>query len=323
MAPGWSPIDAGVQLAQEGDRLEVLAAAVDVGHPLAGLAACSRGRASRRRHRRAAPSTWKRSSQNSALASRKFAHLAAAVIVDQRVPVAVEALARIVRARRARCRRSGASPCASVGKCAGTQSMITPMPASWQRSTKRRELVRRAEAAGRREQPDRLIAPRAVERMLADRQQLEVGEAQVLARRAPARRPSSRRSRNALPCARAATSRGAPRRSRSARASALRAARRPIHAASSQANGRRTPRARRCAGGAPPKAERVGLERQELAFRPERDGKMWRWSFFCSWLVAVLLGGGAEAGDHRGEGGLAGAVLPDERDRLPGLDGQA
>ena len=41
------------------------------------------------------------------------------------------------------------------------------------------ETVRRAVAARRREQADRLIAPRLVERMLGDRQQLEMGEAEV------------------------------------------------------------------------------------------------------------------------------------------------
>ena len=36
-----------------------------------------------------------------------------------------------------------------------------------------------AEAAGRREQADRLVAPGCIERMLADRQQFEVGEAEA------------------------------------------------------------------------------------------------------------------------------------------------
>ena len=41
------------------------------------------------------------------------------------------------------------------------------------------EILRRAEAARRREQRDRLIAPRAVERILGDRQQLDMGEAHI------------------------------------------------------------------------------------------------------------------------------------------------
>ena len=42
-----------------------------------------------------------------------------------------------------------------------------------------REILRRAEAAGGREQAGRLIAPGAVERMLAHRQELDMGEAEV------------------------------------------------------------------------------------------------------------------------------------------------
>ena len=42
-----------------------------------------------------------------------------------------------------------------------------------------REAVRLAEARGRREEAGRLVAPGGVERMLGDRQQLDMGEAQV------------------------------------------------------------------------------------------------------------------------------------------------
>ena len=41
------------------------------------------------------------------------------------------------------------------------------------------EVLGRAETRGRREQAERLVAPRAAERMLGDRQQLEMGEAHV------------------------------------------------------------------------------------------------------------------------------------------------
>ena len=47
------------------------------------------------------------------------------------------------------------------------------MPAWWQ-VDEVAEVVRRAEAAGRREEADHLIAPRAGERMLHHRQQLDV-----------------------------------------------------------------------------------------------------------------------------------------------------
>ena len=66
-----------------------------------------------------------------------------------------------------------------MGKCAGTQSRITPSPAAWARSTKRAKASGSPMAPRRREQADRLIAPRLVERMLADRQQLEMGEAEI------------------------------------------------------------------------------------------------------------------------------------------------
>ena len=58
----------------------------------------------------------------------------------------------------------------------------------------RLEILGRAEAAGRREEADHLIAPRAGERMLHHRQQLDVREAQLASRRARASPPSRDRS---------------------------------------------------------------------------------------------------------------------------------
>ena len=57
---------------------------------------------------------------------------------------------------------------------------MTPRPAWWQASTKQLEVLGRTEAAGRREEAEHLVAPRARERMLHHRQQLDVREAQVL-----------------------------------------------------------------------------------------------------------------------------------------------
>ncbi len=54
------------------------------------------------------------------------------------------------------------------------------MPASWAVSDEGGEILGRAEAAGRREQRHRLVAPGAVERELGDRQHLDMGEAHVL-----------------------------------------------------------------------------------------------------------------------------------------------
>ena len=52
------------------------------------------------------------------------------------------------------------------------------MPAAWQRSTKQRERLGRAQAGGGGELAERLVAPGAAERMLHDRQQLDMGEAE-------------------------------------------------------------------------------------------------------------------------------------------------
>ena len=101
-----APVHDLVQLLEERDRVEVLAAAVDVRDPLARLAASSRGRASRRRRRRGGRRRGTRASQKSALASEEVAHLGAAVVEDERAPVGMRARGAGPRARRARCRRS-------------------------------------------------------------------------------------------------------------------------------------------------------------------------------------------------------------------------
>ena len=56
----------------------------------------------------------------------------------------------------------------------------------------RAEVVGRAEPRGRRVVAGDLVAPRAAERVLGDRQQLDVGEARARRRGRPAGRPSSR-----------------------------------------------------------------------------------------------------------------------------------
>ena len=72
-----------------------------------------------------------------------------------------------------------ASAQSSRGKWAGTQSRITPMPRWCRRSTKWRKSSGVAEARGRREVAGHLVAPRAGERMLHHRHQLDVREAEV------------------------------------------------------------------------------------------------------------------------------------------------
>ncbi len=78
------------------------------------------------------------------------------------------------------------------------------------------EVLRRAVARGRREVAGRLVAPRAVERVLGDRQQLDVREAHVADVLGELVRDLAV-GKVRVAFGRGATSRGAPRRSRSAR----------------------------------------------------------------------------------------------------------
>lgn len=120
----------------------------------------------------------KRSSQYSALPA-VVAHLVATVVVNQRIPVLMVALARIgvfVQRRAVEVRRAvgvaGEVPRHPVEDHVDARLM--------RRRHERPEIGRRAEAPGRRIQPQRLIAPAAVERVLVDRQQLDMGESHVL-----------------------------------------------------------------------------------------------------------------------------------------------
>ena len=104
------------------------------------------------------------------------AHLAPAVVEDRRRPVRVVALARVgvlveVRA-------------VEAGEPVGVHREVRRHPvedhadaALVQPVDHRHQLLRRAVARRRREVAGRLVAPRAVERVLHDRQQLDVGEA--------------------------------------------------------------------------------------------------------------------------------------------------
>ena len=130
----------------------------------------------------------------------------------------------------------------------------------------RREIRRASEPAGRREQPGRLIAPGAVERMLGDRQEFDMGETEIahigrkLVGELAIGQPAA-----ALVRVAAATSRDALRRSRSA----------PRGRCSRQAPSRRRDRSgvdddrrglRAQLGG---KRHRIGFERQQLAVGAE------------------------------------------------------
>ena len=91
----------------------------------------------------------------------------------------------------------------------------------------RAQIVRRAEASGGGEIAGGLVAPGFVQRMLGDRQQLDMREAEILARRGPGARRAPRRCRSARPGG-ASRSPGAPRRCSSARCSQSQCARASI-----------------------------------------------------------------------------------------------
>ena len=123
-----------VELAQEADRLEVLAAAVLVGQPLAG-----RPRVVAVEHRghgvHAQPVGVVLAQPVEGARHEEVAHLVAAVVEDQRAPVGVRAAARVRVLVERRAVEAAPSANSSRGKWAGTQSRITPMPRSCRRST--------------------------------------------------------------------------------------------------------------------------------------------------------------------------------------------
>ena len=95
IAPGQRSRDHRVEVAQEADRLEVLAAAVDVGNPFALAAAVVA--IEHRGHRiDAQPIDVKMLQPVERAGDQEALHFAAAEIVDEGVPVLMEALARVV-----------------------------------------------------------------------------------------------------------------------------------------------------------------------------------------------------------------------------------
>ena len=124
-----------VGLLQERDRVEVLATAERVRHPLAGLP-----RVVEVQHRgdRVDPDAVgvELATPVERAREQEVAHLGAAEVEDERAPVRMLAALAGRRARTAREPSKRASAHSSFGKCAGTQSRITPRPRWWRRSTK-------------------------------------------------------------------------------------------------------------------------------------------------------------------------------------------
>nr|WP_291608518.1 hypothetical protein [Bradyrhizobium sp.] len=109
---------------------------------------------------------------------QEIGHFRAAVIVDQRAPVEMPALLGIgMLVERGAVEM--AEPVRIVGEMAGHPVEQHAKAFGMAGIDQRGEIGRRAEAAGRREQPGRLIAPGAVERMLADRQEFDMGKTHV------------------------------------------------------------------------------------------------------------------------------------------------
>ncbi len=141
---------------------------------------------------------WYLSSQNRALREQEVADLVAAVVEDQRAPVGMLALARIGVLVEVRAVEQPQAV-AVAGEVGRHPIESTPMPFWWQWSTKYMKSCGDAVAAGGGVVADRLVAPAARERMLADRQQLEVRVAHLVGSSrpvgGPARGSSSQRLR--------------------------------------------------------------------------------------------------------------------------------
>ncbi len=123
-------------------------------------------------------------------------HFDAAVVVDQRAPVEMAALHRVgVLVQRGAVKVS--EPVRIVGKMPRNPVEQHAKTLAVAGVDQRGEIRRRPEPARWRKQPGRLIAPRAVERMLGHRHQFDMGKAQVggigrkLFRQLPIRKPAA------------------------------------------------------------------------------------------------------------------------------------
>src|SRR5579875_3167689 len=173
-----SAIDELVHPLQEGDRVQVLVAAIEIRDPFAGAAAVieieHRGD---RIHAQAVDVIAVEPEER--VAEEIVPHLAPAVIVDERLPILMEALARIgVLVEMGAVEI--AEPMGIRGEMPGNPVDENAKALAMGAIDEAREARRLAEAARRRVEPDGLIAPRAVEGMLGDRQQLDVAEAHLL-----------------------------------------------------------------------------------------------------------------------------------------------
>ena len=174
---GAARADLRVDLAQQLDRLEVLAAAVDVGHPFAGLAGIVEVE-----HGGdgidAQPVHVVPLQPVERVGGQEVRDLPPAEIVDQRVPVLVEPEARVgVLVERGSVELH--QPVRVGREMGGHPVEDDAEPGLVRRLDQAAERVRIAEARGGGEQPDRLVAPGAGERVFRDRHELQMREAHV------------------------------------------------------------------------------------------------------------------------------------------------
>ena len=173
---GILPAHRDVHLLQELDRVEVLLAAVHVGNPLAVLAPVveveHRGHGV---HAQAVDVELVQPEERRGREER--AHLVAAVIEDGTLPLGVEAQARVGVLVKVRA--------VELGQAMRILGEVRRHPVEdhadavlVQHVHQVHEVLRRAVARRGREVAGGLVPPRAVERMLGDRHQLHVGEAQ-------------------------------------------------------------------------------------------------------------------------------------------------
>src|SRR5436190_15561820 len=169
-------VNAGVEVAQEGDGLEVLTPAEFVRYPLAGLPAVVEVK--HRGHRidpEAVSVIAFKPKQR--VRFQKIRDLTPPVVVDERAPVLVKPKTRV----RVLIERRAIEPRQAVG--IGREVCRHPVEQDADACLVKsidepRKIVRRAEPPCWSEEPDRLIAPGAGEGMLADGQELDVREAQ-------------------------------------------------------------------------------------------------------------------------------------------------
>ncbi len=167
-----------VGLAQEVDRFQVLVAAILVRDPLARPARIVE--IQHRRHRiDPQPVEVVMLEPEPGVRGEEGRDLGAPEIVDVGAPVLVEALARV-----GMLVEMGA---VELAEAVGIEGEVARHPVEQdadaglvRRVDELRKILGRAEAAGRRVERDRLVAPGPVERMLGDRQELDMGEAHLL-----------------------------------------------------------------------------------------------------------------------------------------------